>query len=401
MYKLRLSTAFGNVCVFFCLVLSGCGGGGSGTPEVAASTSPEGSVGGVPNQPPNISGLAPTQVTVSNEYTFTPAASDPNGLTLTFSIANRPSWASFDSGDGTLSGTPSVEDIGTTSAIVITVSNGSSSASLDPFSVTVTSGSPGGVAISNTLPATYVWDTLAVGQDVYIDRSFTFTLIPGSYVGLQYLKTANDDKAVSAPDAISFGVDKPVTVFVAYDARNAMLASWLQAWAATGDQWQSSDTNFDVYRMDFPAGSVVLGGNEMGNTSMYSVAVVEQGGMGGGNPPTITGTPSTSIASGIDYSFLPTATDPDGDSLIFSITGQPSWANFDANNGALTGTPDIGDVGTYADIIISVSDGVSIVALQAFSIGVVAGSVGSAWYYPGRLHQLPDDQQPGNRCLSS
>jgi hypothetical protein len=88
-------------------------------------------------QPPSISGLPPTQVEVNSEYTFTPAASDPNGLPLTFSVANKPSWAIFNSGDGTLSGTPAIEDIGTTVDIVITVSNGSSSAALDPFSITV------------------------------------------------------------------------------------------------------------------------------------------------------------------------------------------------------------------------------------------------------------------------
>jgi hypothetical protein len=242
----------------------------------------------------------------------------------------------------------------------------------------VTSGSSGGVAISNTLPATYVWDTLAVGKDVYIDRSFTFTLIPGPYIGMQYLKTANDDKSVTAPDAISFNVDKPVTVFVAYDVRNATLPSWLQAWIPTGAQWAGSDTTFDVYRLDFPAGSVVLGGNAAGINSMYSVAVVEQGGIGGGSPPSITGTPPTSITSGLDYSFLPTAIDADGDSLVYSISGQPSWATFDASTGALTGTPDFSDVGTFTDIVISVSDGVHVASLPAFSITVVAGSVGSA-----------------------
>jgi len=380
MFKVKFHCLSTGISVALILTLSGCGGGGGGgSPEIAAATSSEveePTVTTVPDQPPTISGLPPTQVTVNNEYMFTPAASDPNDLPVTFSIVNRPSWASFNSSDGTLSGTPAIEDIGTTVDIVITVSNGSSSASLDPFNITVTSGSPGAVAISNTLPDTYVWDTLAVSKEIYIDRSFTFTLIPGSNVGLQYLKTANDDKAVSAPDAISFDVDKSVTVFVAYQL--TALPAWLQSWTPTGAQWGASHTTFDVYRMDFPAGSVVLGGNEGGLDSMYSIAVVEQGSIGGGNPPSIIGTPPTSITSGIDYSFLPTATDPDGDSLTFSISGKPSWANFDASTGALTGTPGIGDVGTYTGIIVSVSDGIYVVSLPAFSITVVAAATGSA-----------------------
>jgi hypothetical protein len=126
--------------------------------------------------------------------------------------------------------------------------------------------------------------------------------------------------------------------------------------------------------MDFPAGRVVLGGNEAAVNSMYSLAVVEQGGTGGGTPPEITGTPPTSITSGIDYSFLPTATDVDGETLTFSISGQPSWANFDTSTGALTGTPAIGDVGTYTGIIITVSDGLYVSSLPSFDITVVAAA---------------------------
>jgi hypothetical protein len=333
-------------------------------------------VDNVAGDPPTISGLPPTQVDVGEEYTFTPAADDPNDLPLTFSIVNKPSWAGFDSGDGTLSGTPGAEHIGTTTDITISVSNGSSSAALETFSITVTSGSSGGVAISSTLPDTYVWDTLGVGKDVYIDRNYTYMLIPPTFVGVQYLKTANDDKFVTASDAISFDVDKPVTVFVAYQL--TALPTWLQSWIPTGAQWEASHTTFDVYRKDFPAGTVMLGGNEGGLDSMYSLAVVQQGGIGGGNPPSITGTPPTSITSGVDYSFLPTATDADGDSLTFSILGKPSWANFDPATGALTGTPGIGDVGTHSGIIISVSDGVYVASLPSFSVTVVAAATGSA-----------------------
>ena len=47
------------------------------------------------NQPPVISGSPATSVTIGQAYNFTPTASDPEGQPLTFSIANRPAWASF------------------------------------------------------------------------------------------------------------------------------------------------------------------------------------------------------------------------------------------------------------------------------------------------------------------
>ena len=48
-----------------------------------------------PNRPPVISGSPATSVTVGQAYSFTPTASDPDGQALSFSIANRPSWATF------------------------------------------------------------------------------------------------------------------------------------------------------------------------------------------------------------------------------------------------------------------------------------------------------------------
>ena len=81
---------------------------------------------------------------------------------------------------------------------------------------------------------------------------------------------------------------------------------------------------------------------------------------------------------GTPYSFQPTASDPDGNPLTFSISGQPAWASFSSTTGRLSGTPAAADVGTYSNIVISVSDGSTQVALPAFSITVVATSTGSA-----------------------
>ncbi|MEN8167395.1 MAG: putative Ig domain-containing protein [Pseudomonadota bacterium] len=86
--------------------------------------------------------------------------------------------------------------------------------------------------------------------------------------------------------------------------------------------------------------------------------------------PTISGTPITSLVEGESYSFLPTASDADGDSLVFSILNAPTWASFDASSGALSGTPGFDDAGSYGSIVISVSDGTVTVSLSAFSIDV-------------------------------
>jgi hypothetical protein len=91
-------------------------------------------------------------------------------------------------------------------------------------------------------------------------------------------------------------------------------------------------------------------------------------------PPTISGSPRNSIAIGSNYSFVPTASDADGDTLAFSVSRRPAWANFDSSTGRLSGTPSSDDAGTYEDITISVSDGQTLTSLSSFSITVVSSN---------------------------
>lgn len=88
--------------------------------------------------------------------------------------------------------------------------------------------------------------------------------------------------------------------------------------------------------------------------------------------PTISGTPAASVTAGRTYSFRPSASDPDGDRLTFSVANRPAWASFDASSGALVGTPSSADVGTYAGVAIGVSDGTLSASLPAFTIVVQA-----------------------------
>jgi hypothetical protein len=93
--------------------------------------------------------------------------------------------------------------------------------------------------------------------------------------------------------------------------------------------------------------------------------------------PRISGTPSTSVLQGASYSFTPSATDADGNTLTFSIANAPPWATFNSSTGRLSGTPTAAQVGSYNNITISVSDGSASASLPAFSIQVVATATGS------------------------
>ena len=95
-------------------------------------------------------------------------------------------------------------------------------------------------------------------------------------------------------------------------------------------------------------------------------------------PPTISGTPATAVNVGANYSFTPTAADANNNALSFSIQNKPSWAAFSSASGQLSGTPTAASAGTYANIVISVSDGIASAALPAFSIAVNQASNGTA-----------------------
>ncbi|WP_049722236.1 Ig-like domain-containing protein [Gilvimarinus polysaccharolyticus] len=183
------------------------------------------------NTPPALSGSPTTNVQAGNSFSFTPSTIDPDGDTLSYSISNKPTWASFNTSTGQLSGTPNNGDTGSYTNIGISVSDGLAGAALTPFNLVVSAG----------------------------------------------------NKA-----------------------------------------------------------------------------------------PVISGTAPTQVMVGELYRFVVSATDADGDTLTFSISGAPSWLLLDSATGVLSGIPGDADEGSYSNIVVSVSDGAQSVSLAPFTITVVA-----------------------------
>jgi hypothetical protein len=102
----------------------------------------------VRNTAPTITGAPSTSSKVNQAYTFRPTAIDADGDPLTFTIVNKPAWASFDSNTGQLTGTPSSSYAGTFSDIRISVTDGQSTASLESFSISVTGEQTGSATLS-------------------------------------------------------------------------------------------------------------------------------------------------------------------------------------------------------------------------------------------------------------
>jgi hypothetical protein len=125
-----------------------CGGGGdSGTAAQSANPPPGGA-----NGAPTIQGTPTSTVLVGQAYSFQPSINDPNGDTLTITAQNVPGWATFNAQNGRISGTPTSADIGSYSNITIRVSDGTNTATLGPFSITVSASVQGAATLSWTPP---------------------------------------------------------------------------------------------------------------------------------------------------------------------------------------------------------------------------------------------------------
>lgn len=278
-----------------------------------------------PNGAPTLSGSPATRVTAGVEYVFQPVATDTDDGTLVFMIENKPTWATFDSHTGRLSGTPRVANIGTTAGISIRVSDGTSQASLARFNITV-------VDVPNVPPTLSGSPPLSVA----VGNAYTFTPV-----------AADADH-----DSLTFTIrNRPV---------------WATFSTSTG---RLSGTPNAQQAGTYP-GIVIGVGDGEATASLPEFAI--QVSPAPNRAPTINGSPARSVVAGNLYSFTPTAADADGDSLSFTIQNKPVWADFNAGSGKLSGTPTEQQVREYRDIIIAVTDGKSTAALSTFTITVSA-----------------------------
>ncbi|MBK6687944.1 MAG: Ig-like domain-containing protein [Deltaproteobacteria bacterium] len=133
----------------------------------------------------------------------------------------------------------------------------------------------------NVALGSYALGIFSEGKLVYSDRDYTFTAqYPARYERQAYLQTANVDRINFLSNFLSFELLAPAEVAVLYDARASSIPNWLGTFTPTGETVVTTDTTLDVYRRDFPAGPVNLGGNSAlgasGAQSMYSVVIVPE-----------------------------------------------------------------------------------------------------------------------------
>ena len=323
------------LCAAVSVLATACGGDGSSSSSAATSAAPATASDTAAVNPPSISGTPATTVIAGAKYSFQPSAADTAGDALTFSVENLPSWASFDTASGSLTGTPAAGNVGNYQSITISVSDGQAISQLSPFTIQVMP--PAATTPTNTPPT--------------ISGTPATTVQAGSHYAFQ----------PSAADA-----DQKTLVFSITGA-----PSWASFSAATG-LLSGTPSSTNVGTFSNIVISVSDGATVVSLPSFAITVTAVPTPPTTPTPPKITGTPAASVQAGSAYSFQPAASDSDGDTLTFSIANKPSWANFSATTGQLSGTPTTTSVGTYSNITITVSDGSVSASLPVFSIQVTA-----------------------------
>lgn len=375
------------------------------------------------NHAPTLSGTPANMVIALQEYVFLPTAKDEDTTdNLTYSISGKPSWLQLDPATGKLSGTPGRTQTGTFKNIVLSVSDTKAVTSLPPFSIDV---QPAAIVIEGT-PATNVTTGAAYSFKPTIKDPgsarftwkivnkpswATFSTTTGALTGTATTGltsniqiTATDGKVTGALASFSLNVTaapnvaptisgSPVTTVQAGkpysftptgkdtngDALSYSIANqpvWASFSKTTG---QLSGTPSSSQVKTYAGIVITVSDGRGGTASLPTFAIVVTAASTGttNRAPTITGTPPTTANVGTAYSWHPTGSDADGDTLTYSIANKPDWADFNTSNGTLSGTPDV--AGTTTGIVITVSDGKGGTAsLPAFSISVTAVATGSA-----------------------
>jgi hypothetical protein len=135
----------------------------------------------------------------------------------------------------------------------------------------------------------------------YGDRTFTFTTMPTSVAGCDWIRTANDSKTYTGTTLVSFTVNSASDVYVAHNDLITAKPSWLSDWTLTADDLVNNEATprtFSLYKKNFTAGSnVSLGNNGSTTEGMYVIIVKPVGSTATPtSTPTATPTPTPGTA---------------------------------------------------------------------------------------------------------
>ncbi|BBA70568.1 Ig domain-containing protein [Geobacter sulfurreducens] len=362
------------------------------------------------NHPPQISSVPATVATASALYTYQVLASDADaGTVLTYSLDAAPSGMTVSSA-GLVQWTPTSSQPGTF-PVTVRVSDGQLAAT-QSFSVTVAPANRPPVIASSPVTAAVVGqlysyavsatdpdrDTLYYSVSASTGKTLPAGMAMGMTTGIltwtpSSSTPANWDVIVAVTDTKFNRTTQSFTITVTDGKVNQapVIVSSPVMSATEGAPYSyqvvASDPNGDslTYALSTaPSGMSIAANGTISWTPLASqagahtvVVTVSDGALSAvqtftvtvarlNRAPSITSTAITSGSEGAAYGYAVSASDPDGDSLTFSLTASPSGMTI-STAGVIAWNPDYADAGSYT-VTVKAADPAGLFATQSYTL---------------------------------
>ncbi|HZU34488.1 MAG TPA: putative Ig domain-containing protein, partial [Gemmataceae bacterium] len=361
---------------------------------------------------PTFTTTAPTTATVGQLYRYDAAVTNPDGTSLTFDLPAHPAGMGVDPTTGVVFWEPTADEVGQLT-VVLRVQDGNGRVALQSFQVTVspagsapviTSVPPEQAVVGVTYqyrvkaqdaagnPLTYTLDAGPAGMSIDPTGLLTYTAT-ATQLGTQHVHlTVDNGHGGQAVQEFDLNVvatapnDPPVissaprtVVRLGSDYLYAVQASDLDGDAlsyslATAPAGMTIDTNgvirWTPTASQFGPNAVsVLVTDARGLAAPaqnFTVNVISQT---VNDPPTITSTPPRAATLGHSFQYNATASDPDGDPVVWSLLKAPVGMSIDATTGTVRWTPTADELGPQ-DVEIQAQDPLLATATQSFTLQV-------------------------------
>jgi len=332
-------------------------------------------VGTAGNDAPVFTSLPNTGVIENQNFSYTVAAEDLDGDSLTYGAPTKPSWLGFNPATRVLSGTPASTNVGL-HLVALAVNDGSVTVTQTFYVAVFATPTPanliqnGSFELGGAAPTSWTLGGTAVGSTSSAqDGSVSMRITPPTS-GASARQTITLQNGVTYTVSVwisTVGVSGATAVFDTndkYDSTCQFTVGGTTGWTKYTGSFTATNTSVTL-RM-FASNTNFAGTAYFDNVVLASANASNV-------PPVITSVPVTNVNQDATYRYTLLAADAEGAPLTFSGVVIPSWLSFNAGSQLLSGKPTGANTGSHP-VTLRVSDGLSAID-QSFSIQVtpVAG----------------------------
>ena len=367
------------------------------------------------NLPPHFTSVPVTAAASLSTYRYGSQATSPSNDVLTYSLASGPAGMTIDPVTGYVIWQPTAAQEGATT-VVLRVNDGRGGSDIQTYQITVAGAedAPAIVSIPSTQAVVnYPYEYDIVAQDANND-TISYLLMTSPVGGAAQINfSPTTGKLIYIPNSSNVGTSNvtvaavnslgqittqtfALNVVAQATNRNPVISSTPAVFARLAKPYtyvlEASDPDGDPITSALtqaPSGMTMSNGYvswtpsaaQYGTNPVTIMVSDDRGGVVTQNftinvvsatenhPPVITSQPFLAATTGKPYAYNVTATDPDNDTLGYSLTQSPKGMSINPVLGTLRWTPQVSDLGA-ANVTVQVVDGHGGLVTQSFAITV-------------------------------